>query len=118
MDEGRFDRAREPRDREPLRMERDPRDRYRDREPRGDPRDPRARDPRASRRGGPVGDERHGEPSHFPPGIPAELASSDPDKAQLIMQVLQLTDEQIRMLPAEQQVSILELKKQIASGPK
>lgn len=35
-------------------------------------------------------------------------------QAALIMQVLQLTDEQIAMLPAEQRQSILILKEQIA----
>lgn len=39
---------------------------------------------------------------------------SDQEKAALIMQVLQLTNEQISMLPAEQRQSILLLKEQIA----
>lgn len=42
--------------------------------------------------------------------------ASDQDKAQLIMQVLQLTDEQIRILPPEQRNSILLLKDQIAKS--
>ena len=45
--------------------------------------------------------------------LPTHLAGADPDKAQLIMQVLKLTDEQIAMLPSEQRSSIMELKKQI-----
>lgn len=47
-------------------------------------------------------------------GIPND--ASDQEKAQLIMQVLQLTDEQIRMLPQEQRNSILLLKDQIAKS--
>ena len=90
---------RDPRD--SLRDSRDPRDSMRDSR---DPRDPRDRSSRGS---------RHME-SEMPPQIPPQLASSDPDKAQLIMQVLQLTDAQIALLPADQRASILELKKQIA----
>ena len=41
------------------------------------------------------------------------IAGEDPEKAQLIMQVLQLTDEQIAVLPAEQRQSIMVLKEQI-----
>jgi len=41
---------------------------------------------------------------------------SDQEKAALIMQVLQLTNEQISMLPPEQRQSILLLKKQIAES--
>jgi cleavage stimulation factor subunit 2 len=44
------------------------------------------------------------------------LAGADPEKAQLIMQVLQLTDEQIAMLPPEQRQSIMVLKEQISQG--
>lgn len=40
--------------------------------------------------------------------------ASDQEKAALIMQVLQLSDEQIAMLPPEQRTSILVLKEQIA----
>ncbi|XP_063704380.1 cleavage stimulation factor subunit 2 [Culicoides brevitarsis] len=47
-------------------------------------------------------------------GIPND--ASDQEKAQLIMQVLQLTEEQIRMLPQEQRNSILLLKDQIAKS--
>ncbi|XP_050529757.1 cleavage stimulation factor subunit 2 [Daktulosphaira vitifoliae] len=43
-------------------------------------------------------------------------SSTDTEKAALIMQVLQLTDEQIAMLPAEQRQSILVLKEQIAKS--
>lgn len=86
----------------------------------GGRRDPRSRDrdPRASRMGGPA---PMGAPPVAPaqPGggaLPAHLAGADPDKAQLIMQVLKLTDEQIALLPAEQRQSIMELKKQINAG--
>lgn len=51
---------------------------------------------------------------HRGAGIPND--ASDQEKAQLIMQVLQLTDEQIRMLPQEQRNSILLLKDQIAKS--
>lgn len=47
------------------------------------------------------------------PGMGSE-GVSDQEKAALIMQVLQLTNEQIAMLPAEQRQSILLLKEQIA----
>jgi len=50
------------------------------------------------------------------PQLPPHLADADPEKAQLIMQVLQLTDEQISMLPPEQRQSILVLKEQINQG--
>ncbi len=43
-------------------------------------------------------------------------SASDAEKAALIMQVLQLSDEQISMLPAEQRTSILVLKEQIAKS--
>ena len=49
-----------------------------------------------------------------PPGAPLNnIAGEDPEKAQLIMQVLQLTDDQIAVLPAEQRQSIMVLKEQI-----
>jgi cleavage stimulation factor subunit 2 len=51
-----------------------------------------------------------------PPQLPPHLAGADPEKAQLIMQVLQLTDEQIAMLPPEQRQSIMVLKEQISQG--
>lgn len=47
-------------------------------------------------------------------GIPNN--ASDQEKAALIMQVLQLSDEQIAMLPPEQRASILVLKEQIAKS--
>lgn len=53
-------------------------------------------------------------PNRFPSGIPND--ASDQEKAALIMQVLQLSDEQISMLPAEQRTSILVLKEQIAKS--
>ncbi|XP_015244560.1 PREDICTED: cleavage stimulation factor subunit 2 isoform X2 [Cyprinodon variegatus] len=54
----------------------------------------------------------------FSPGQ-AQVSTQDQEKAALIMQVLQLTPEQIAMLPPEQRQSILILKEQIqktASG--
>lgn len=45
-------------------------------------------------------------------GIPSN--ASDHEKAALIMQVLQLSEEQISMLPVEQRASIVVLKEQIA----
>lgn len=90
----------------------------------GPPRDPRSRDPRE--RGGssgpppqpmrpPMGGHR---PPIVPPQLPPHLAGADPEKAQLIMQVLQLTDEQIAVLPPEQRQSIMVLKEQIAQAPR
>lgn len=52
-------------------------------------------------------------PSSAPTALPANLAGQDQEKASLIMQVLQLSDEQIKMLPPEQRASILQLKEQI-----
>ena len=50
--------------------------------------------------------------------LPPHLAGADPEKAALIMQVLQLTDDQIVVLPAEQRQSIMVLKEQIKQhGP-
>jgi len=99
------------------------------RAPPRDPRDPRSRDPRD--RGGSAGpggrDPRQQadprmRPGAGPPPAPAQLAANlagaDPEKAQLIMQVLQLTDEQIAVLPAEQRQSIMTLKEQLKQpGP-
>jgi len=97
---------------------------------RAPPRDPRNRDPRD--RGGSAGPAQRGPPNPGMPGpgvrpqggggrggpqLPAHLAGADPEKAQLIMQVLQLTDEQIAVLPAEQRQSIMVLKDQIKQGP-
>lgn len=42
-------------------------------------------------------------------------AGSDKEKAALIMQVMNLTPEQINMLPLEQRRSILELRAQLAN---
>ncbi|GAB1600440.1 cleavage stimulation factor subunit 2-like [Argonauta hians] len=53
-----------------------------------------------------------GAVNHMPPGI----SPQDEEKAALIMQVLQLTDIQIAMLPPEQRQSILILKDQIAKS--
>jgi len=112
---------------------RDPRmdDRF-SRDPRGDrfdrdsrDRDPRAhRDPRADR--DPRSDTVHRDPrgggsrrqDYPPPGVPPQLAAADPDKAELIRQVLQLSDVQIAALPPEQQASILDLKRQLGNVPK
>ncbi|XP_040573452.1 cleavage stimulation factor subunit 2 [Lepeophtheirus salmonis] len=62
----------------------------------------------------------HSTPSPFgnmdkrPPAFQSPN-ENDPEKAQLIMQVLQLTDQQIALLPAEQRQSIMELKNQMNS---
>jgi cleavage stimulation factor subunit 2 len=47
---------------------------------------------------------------------PAQIQAADREKAELIMQVLQLRDDQIAMLPPEQRHSILILKEQIAQS--
>ncbi|XP_037028123.1 cleavage stimulation factor subunit 2 tau variant [Bradysia coprophila] len=52
--------------------------------------------------------------SRLAAGIPSN--ASDQEKAALIMQVLQLSDEQIAMLPPDQRASILVLKEQIAKS--
>ncbi len=44
------------------------------------------------------------------------ITSVDQEKAALIMQVLQLRDDQIAMLPPEQRQSIIMLKEQIAQS--
>jgi len=100
-------------------------------------RDPRNRDPRdrggssgpGSRGGPPMQQPGGGPPIHAmrpgppppairpPPQLPPHLAGADPEKAQLIMQVLQLTDEQIAVLPPEQRQSIMVLKEQINQNP-
>ncbi|XP_069316287.1 cleavage stimulation factor subunit 2 tau variant isoform X2 [Eulemur rufifrons] len=59
----------------------------------------------ASKQGG-------GQPSSFSPGQ-SQVTPQDQEKAALIMQVLQLTADQIAMLPPEQRQSILILKEQI-----
>lgn len=53
-------------------------------------------------------------PNVVPTGIPND--ATDNEKAQLIMQVLQLSEEQIAMLSPEQQASIHVLKEQIAKS--
>ncbi|MEJ1276481.1 cleavage stimulation factor subunit 2 tau variant [Cricetulus griseus] len=53
-----------------------------------------------------------GQPSSFSPGQ-SQVTPQDQEKAALIMQVLQLTADQIAMLPPEQRQSILILKEQI-----
>ncbi|XP_066994118.2 cleavage stimulation factor subunit 2 isoform X2 [Anabrus simplex] len=91
------------------------------------PRDPRERvDPRTGVAPLPVAPPR--APAPVPPVMaprptPAPNMSpsigggaSDQEKAALIMQVLQLSDEQIAMLPPEQRQSILVLKEQIAKS--
>ncbi|XP_023954075.1 cleavage stimulation factor subunit 2 tau variant [Bicyclus anynana] len=65
-------------------------------------------------------------PQQIPPGMPSVAqartiqgipsGASDQEKAALIMQVLQLSDEQIALLPPEQRASILMLKEQIAKS--
>jgi len=92
-----------------------------------DRRDPRSRDPRSDRSNG-LPNVRNPPPSMAggpgmpprgpPPQLPPHLAGADPEKAQLIMQVLQLTDDQIAMLPAQQRESIMVLKEQINQGPR
>uniref|UniRef100_A0A4W5PSD6 Cleavage stimulation factor, 3' pre-RNA, subunit 2 n=1 Tax=Hucho hucho TaxID=62062 RepID=A0A4W5PSD6_9TELE len=101
-------------------------------EPRGPPMgEPRGRDPRAVDTRGPVSGQRvpiaqgmQGPPPHsMNPNAPttarpvlpgqSQVTSQDHEKAALIMQVLQLTPEQIAMLPPEQRQSILILKEQI-----
>merc|ERR1719189_1035534 len=102
--------------------------------PQRDPRDPRSRDPRGDRDPRSMG---RGPPNNGPPNqsnmrpppstpiapggpaqsqLPPHLAGVDPEKAALITQVLQLSDEQIAGLPAEQRQSIMVLKEQMKHG--
>uniref|UniRef100_A0A0K2T0H9 Transcription termination and cleavage factor C-terminal domain-containing protein n=2 Tax=Lepeophtheirus salmonis TaxID=72036 RepID=A0A0K2T0H9_LEPSM len=74
----------------------------------GVPRDPRNRDPRSHASNPQTSNVNHSLPPH--------LRDADPDKTALIMQVFQLTDDQIASLPFEQRMSIMELKKQINSN--
>lgn len=102
-------------------LQRDPRD-PRSRDPRGD------RDPRSMGRGppinGPQSQNNMRPPPNGPGGVggppqsqlPPHLAGVDPEKAALISQVLQLSDEQIAGLPAEQRQSIMVLKEQMKHG--
>ena len=82
-------------------------------------RDPRSRDPRGG--GGrpqmAPPPEAAGSSTGLPPGLPPHLAGADPEKAQLIMQVLKLTDEQIALLPSDQRESIMHLKRQLHAPP-
>ncbi|XP_017776062.1 PREDICTED: cleavage stimulation factor subunit 2 tau variant-like [Nicrophorus vespilloides] len=104
---------------------RDPRAPYQDtrNQPRGDPRQknlPPANNP------SPVMAPNRPVPVPAPQSIPrvnpgmspniGPSGASDQEKAALIMQVLQLSDEQIAMLPPEQRNSILVLKEQIAKS--
>uniref|UniRef100_A0A673GW90 Cleavage stimulation factor subunit 2-like n=1 Tax=Sinocyclocheilus rhinocerous TaxID=307959 RepID=A0A673GW90_9TELE len=98
-------------------------------EQRGPPMEARGRDPRAVDARGPISGQRvpvaggmQGPPPHgmgqsappaARPGPTSDASSQDHEKAALIMQVLQLTPEQIAMLPPEQRQSILILKEQI-----
>ncbi|XP_069469105.1 cleavage stimulation factor subunit 2 isoform X2 [Ambystoma mexicanum] len=84
-------------------------------------RDPRAMEPRgmdsrvpvpASRGPMPVSSMQGGAQGGFSPGQ-NQVSPQDHEKAALIMQVLQLTPDQIAMLPPEQRQSILILKEQI-----
>ncbi|XP_007122691.2 cleavage stimulation factor subunit 2 tau variant [Physeter macrocephalus] len=59
-----------------------------------------------------AGKQAGGQPSSFSPGQ-SQVTPQDQEKAALIMQVLQLTADQIAMLPPEQRQSILILKEQI-----
>ncbi|XP_070568510.1 cleavage stimulation factor subunit 2-like isoform X2 [Ptychodera flava] len=108
-------------------MERDPRARQ----------DPRSLDPRGGgpgprgppgqpqpSRGVPQGGPRMGAPQGLsmpnlsggpgPGASPGQITAQDQEKAALIMQVLQLTPEQVAMLPPDQRQSIMILKDQIA----
>uniref|UniRef100_A0A672JDZ8 Cleavage stimulation factor, 3' pre-RNA, subunit 2 n=1 Tax=Salarias fasciatus TaxID=181472 RepID=A0A672JDZ8_SALFA len=95
-------------------------------EPRAPPMETRGRDPRAMDARGPVAVQRvpiaAGMPGPVPHNLgpnanpaarPGQVSTQDQEKAALIMQVLQLTPEQIAMLPPEQRQSILILKEQI-----
>ncbi|EFB23882.1 hypothetical protein PANDA_020101, partial [Ailuropoda melanoleuca] len=59
-----------------------------------------------------AGKQGGGQASSFSPGQ-SQVTPQDQEKAALIMQVLQLTADQIAMLPPEQRQSILILKEQI-----
>ncbi|KAB7495089.1 Cleavage stimulation factor subunit 2 [Armadillidium nasatum] len=125
--------SRENRDRD-IRPLRDPRERDKDyrsnppmeggRDPRGRNFQPQDKDFRSipPNQGGSNSSSQAPRPSQLtgsaagaPPSgnLPPGLAGQDQEKASLIMQVLQLSDEQIRMLPPEQQASIMQLKEQI-----
>ncbi|XP_052212610.1 cleavage stimulation factor subunit 2-like [Dreissena polymorpha] len=103
-------------------------------DPRADPRDPRLLgqgdvrgmggprpvNPMSSMPQGSMGGMMGGmNPSMMSGGPPGQMMGGPPqdqEKAALIMQVLQLTDQQISMLPPEQRQSILILKEQLAKN--
>lgn len=90
-------------------------------DPRADPRaDPRRADPRMKpqQTNQPPPQQPSSAANRAPPNVPTGIPNdaSDNEKAQLIMQVLQLSDEQIAMLSPEQRASILVLKEQIAKS--
>lgn len=79
--------------------------------------DPRQRaDPRVKPQQPPAPAMQTTLPNRIPTGIPNDGSDMISEKAALIMQVLQLSDEQIAMLPPEQRSSILVLKEQIAKS--
>lgn len=84
------------------------------RQQRGDPRVKAQSTAQQAQPSNPVSQQSSSLPNRIPTGIPND--ASDQEKAQLIMQVLQLSDEQIAMLPQEQRTSILVLKEQIAKS--
>lgn len=85
----------------------------------GAPFDPRNRGP-FSAPGGPRDDPRMaaggsgGRPGPPAPAANPVISAQDQEKAALIMQVLQLSDQQIALLPPDQRQSIMVLKEQIA----
>jgi len=124
-DRGQSDRGfggmRDMRDRD-MRGDRDLRSDRDLRDPRGD-KDLRAPlDPRAARRSGQEASSAAvaatvSKAAAAFSGMPGlGPGATDAEKAQLIMQVLQLTDEQIKILPEAQRQSILVLKEQIAKS--
>jgi cleavage stimulation factor subunit 2 len=80
-------------------------------------RDPRSRDPRDRGAAPAFGGPSFGAESSMAAQLPPHLAGADPEKAELILRVMKLTDEQIEVLPFEQRQSILELKRQINAVP-
>lgn len=86
-------------------------------DPRADPRqrsDPRMKAQQSNQQAQQPSSSAPSRVPNVPTGIPND--ASDNEKAQLIMQVLQLSDEQIAMLSPEQRASILVLKEQIAKS--
>lgn len=116
------DPVRDPRSRDP-RASRDPRGGDRGFDPRGgggrnEPPVRRDSGPMTSSGGSGIGGMGPGGPPPGLAGVPPQMLTNDPARNQLIMQVLQLTDDQISMLPVDQRMSIMELKKQINAAPK